>query len=102
MVIDNATLSSFSGPTTSSMTWRMYFDNDLDKDVTIDWALFSGETRTWTSRYIITNASLTGYEGKSQYWLPTRSEVVPVPGAALLGVIGLGVANWRLRRREAS
>jgi hypothetical protein len=25
-------------------------------------------------------------------------EVVPVPGAALLGVLGLGFAGWRLKR----
>jgi hypothetical protein len=101
MVIDKATLGSWSGPTTSSMSWRMYFANDLDKDVTIDWALFNGETRTWTSRYTISGGVLPmpqGYEPRSQYWLPTRAEVVPVPGAVLLGIIGLGAVGVKLRR----
>jgi hypothetical protein len=29
------------------------------------------------------------------------TQVVPVPGAALLGAIGLSFAGWRLRRRTA-
>ena len=99
MVIDNPTLASFSGPTTNSMTWRMYFADESDKDVTIDWALFNGETRTWTSRYTITNGDLNGgYEPSSQYWLPTRAEVVPVPGAVLLGMLGLGIVGMKLRK----
>jgi hypothetical protein len=97
MVIDDPTLGSFSGPATSSMSWRMYFTNDADKDVTLDWALFNGQTRVWTSRFTITNGTLTGFEGSSQYWLPTR-EQVPVPGAVLLGMLGLGAAGLKLRR----
>jgi hypothetical protein len=30
----------------------------------------------------------------------TEIDVVPAPGAAVLGVIGLGFANWRFRRRR--
>lgn len=98
MVIDSPTLGSFSGPTTGSMSWRMYFSNDADKNVTIDWALFNGEVRTWTSRYIITNGILTGYEPRSSYWLPTRANVVPTPAAVLLGMLGLTVAGLKLRK----
>ena len=32
---------------------------------------------------------------------PAGVEPVPVPGAALLGVLGLSCAGWRLRRRQA-
>lgn len=31
-----------------------------------------------------------------------EGEVIPVPGAALLGVLGLGTAGWRLRRGKGS
>ncbi|MCX5637967.1 MAG: hypothetical protein NTX52_09795 [Planctomycetota bacterium] len=99
MVVDGPTLASFGGPTTSSMSWRMYFTNDLDKDVVIDWAFFNGQTRVWTSRYTIVNGSLSKYEGNSQYWLPTRADVIPAPGAILLGGIGAGLVGWLRRRR---
>ena len=97
MVLDGPTLASFAGPSTNSLSWRMYFANDADKNVTIDWALFNGQTRVWTSRYIITNGALSGYEPMSQYWLPTR-EQVPVPGAVMLGMLGLGAAGMKLRK----
>jgi len=99
ILLDQPTLSSWSGPTTSNINWRMYFEDDLDKDVVIDWALFNGDTLVWTSRYTIVNGELAGYEPRSQYWVPTRSEVVPVPGAVLLGMIGLSVVGVKLRKR---
>ena len=97
MVNDDPTLAAFAGPTTNSMAWRMYFIDEADKNVTIDWALFNGQTRVWTSRYVVTNGVLTGYTPRSTYWLPT-AEQVPVPGAVLLGFLGLGAAGWKLRR----
>jgi len=103
MVTDSLTLGSFSGPSANSLSWRMYFANDNDKNVTIDWAIFSGQTRVWTSRYTIVNGSSSFppsmYEPRSQYWLPTRADVVPAPGAILLGGIGVGLVGWLRRRR---
>jgi hypothetical protein len=100
MILDGPTLASFAGPSTGSLLWKTYFVNDLDKDVTIDWAVFSGQNRIFTSRYIITNGQLTGYEPYSQYWLPTRADVIPAPGAILLGGIGVGLVGWLRRRRS--
>ncbi len=46
----------------------------------------------------------SGYnpQGFREAWLVQFDEaVVPIPGAVLLGVLGLGTATWRLRRMRA-
>ncbi|MBN1123840.1 MAG: hypothetical protein JXA82_02455 [Sedimentisphaerales bacterium] len=106
LLIDDPTLASFGGPSTGSLSWKSHFLNDDDKDVTIDWAIFSGETLIWTSRYTITNGGLNGgYEPRSQYWIPERADLipttpaVPAPSAILLGSLGCGLVGWVRRRK---
>ncbi|UCG49745.1 MAG: hypothetical protein JSU94_08175 [Phycisphaerales bacterium] len=99
MLLDGPTLASFCGPPTSHLSWRMHFANDLDKEVTIDWAIFAGDNRIWTSRYTLANGQIGIYEPRSQYWLPERADLIPAPGALLLGGIGAGIVGW-LRRRN--
>ena len=99
IMLDEPTLVSFSGPSTSSLSWRLYFANDADKDVTLDFVVFSGQNSIWTSRYIIVDGQRVGYEPRSQYWTPTRADIIPAPGAILLSAIGVGLVGWLRRRR---
>ncbi|MBN1816934.1 MAG: hypothetical protein JW828_06210 [Sedimentisphaerales bacterium] len=103
LLIDDPTLASFGGPATGSLSWKSHFANDADKDVTIDWAIFAGETLIWTSRYTIVNGGLNVYEPRSQYWIPERADLIPVPApsAILLGSLGCGLVGWVRRRKNA-
>jgi len=95
------TLASASGPTTSNMTWSIRFAGLSSNPLTFDYAVFSGETLLNSARAVWSPGwtSIANYPGGvNAPWQPTRGEVVPVPGAILLGILGLGAAGWKLRK----
>jgi len=98
MVVDSPTLASMAGPSVTSLSWRVYFTKDITDPVTWDWAVFSGNTLTFTSRYAWDGSKLN-YTSHSGFWTPTRTDVIPAPGAILLGSIGVGLVGWLRRRR---
>jgi hypothetical protein len=98
MVLDSPTLVSMAGPSVESLSWRVHLTKDITDPVTWDWAVFSGNTLTFTSRYAWDGSALT-YTGYSGFWTPTRADVIPAPGAVLLGSIGVGLVGWLRRRR---
>lgn len=64
---------------------------------------FSGETSTSapvTGPFSITEVATIVHNGAGSTSFDAVSEVVPVPGAVLLGVLGLSVAGARLRKRS--
>ena len=99
LVYDLPTLLSATGPPTSDISAVLYFANDADKDVILDFAFLSGENLIYTSRSVLVNGQVVAGERNSQYWTPTRAALIPAPGAILLGSIGVGLVSW-LRRRK--
>jgi hypothetical protein len=103
MVLDGPTLASFAGPDVSNMSWRLYFAGDLPMatPLELDWALFNDKQLTaWTHWLVGTDGVLQQWWlNPSNGWQPEYSSVVPVPGAVLLGLLGLSVAGVKLRKR---
>ena len=101
MLLDGPTVVSIAGPT-SPINLNITFSGDNPPPLfEIDHALFNGSTKVLETHWIMANGSVFNQGGSWRHstdWNPTRAEVVPVPGAVLLGMLGLSVVGVKLRK----
>ena len=102
MVLETPSLASIAGPT-SPINLNIYFaGGTIPSLLEIDHALFYGQTKVIETHWVLANGSIYNPGGTwyhSTSWNPSRADVVPAPGAVLLGSIGVGLVGWLRRRR---
>lgn len=97
VVLHDPTLMSWAGPSVTYLEKDMHFAGALTDPLTFDFVVFSGDTLIYDARASWSGSSWA-VEKNKHYWTPTRAEVVPIPGAVLLGMLGLGAAGIKLRK----
>jgi len=88
------TLASASGPSVGYLQWDFKFSGSSSQPLLLDYAAFVGNTRVGTGGL----QWGPGWSYPSTSWVPTRADVVPVPAAVLLGILGFCVAGVKLRK----
>jgi hypothetical protein len=98
MTVDNGTEATATGPAQSAMNWSIWFTEDSSTPLAFNYWAFSsgGEILDWA--YV----SWDGTDWSIDTLCPVPEggdiQLVPVPVAVLLGLLGLGAAGLKLRR----
>ena len=99
LVLDGPTLASFSGPGVTFLAYKANFAGDMSDPLTLEGVVFSGNTMIYKTTGYWDGAGPWTFTPGTSTWSPTRADLIPAPGAILLGSIGVGLVGWLKRRR---
>jgi hypothetical protein len=89
------TLATATGNAVTSLTWSIKFAGAKSNPLVFDFVAFNGETLLERTR---ASWSGSGWSFATSPLTFTRAQFVPIPGAVLLGMLGLSVAGVKLRK----